>query len=76
MCNAACGQGFVRSGAVNRSTIWSTLRPTAETVTDGNGQFTVPVPQSGDGVYYAVARKGSTIELAAVLGTVMPASCS
>ncbi len=39
---------------------------------DANGRFAVNVPE-GSGVYYAVARAGTT-ELAAILGTAPPAS--
>ena len=52
----------------------SALRPTAETVTDGNGQFVVPIPQGDTGIYYAIARKGPTLELAAVIGASLPAN--
>jgi len=47
----------------------------AETTTDAQGRFTAGVPDvAGNPVYYVVARKGSTLELAAVVGATLPAS--
>jgi len=42
---------------------------------DGNGHFRIDLPaDDSDGIRYAVARKGNTIELAAVIGSLTPPS--
>lgn len=47
----------------------------AQAVTDGNGQFVVPLPNAnGDDVFYAVARKTGAIELAAVISPAIPST--
>ena len=53
--------------------IGSSPRVLAAGTTDSNGQFSIRVPVDGnDGIRYAVARKGKTLELAAIIGAATP----
>jgi len=48
-------------------------RALAAATSDGDGKFSIGLPAEGDdGIRYAVARKGKSIELAAVIGTATP----
>lgn len=52
-----------------------TTVPVATATTDSNGNFEIVVPTDASGsLYYAVARKGTNIELMALLGTALPRS--
>lgn len=49
--------------------------PIAEGTSDNSGNFVISVPADASGsIYYAVARKGSNIEMMALLGTALPRS--
>lgn len=84
--NAGCVvvlDGMVSSGASGiaiagaQVTIYhaqrASTRALAAGTSDASGKFSITLPADGDeGIRYAVARKGRTIELAAVIGTATP----